>query len=231
MNTYLLHFEGTIGDYIKFWRKRKNINSIELSKKIGKSDAYISHIENGRNKKPDYHALYEAFKVLGIDEEKIEDYLEHFGFISPEREAQEVQMYIDRMENGPSEVELEEWENRAEFEKGKYKSDNSWTADALLEDIIEENIKSINNVFKKVTEHDISNGYELIVGISKSFDAMSKNIILYNFMVKFFSENLSSLDNKGLIKVLNTFYEELNRIDRENNAFGKPRQRQLINKL
>ncbi|MGG3623841.1 helix-turn-helix transcriptional regulator [Bacillus gobiensis] len=241
MNKYVLNFDGSIGEFIKLHRKARRINSIELSKSIGKSDAYISHIENGRNKKPDYATLFEIFKKIGIDEKKIEDYLEHFFIFSPEREAHDMEMAIARASEPPTDEEIAFWEEQerqflldeeAQYEKFQKKSNsNSQNGNYLVEDIIKEDIISINSVLDSITEHDLSNAFDLIKGISNSFDEMSTNITLYKFLIKFFSERLSSLDNEGMIKVLNVLYEELNRIDREKTAFGKPKQRKLIKQL
>ncbi|MGD6781357.1 helix-turn-helix domain-containing protein [Sutcliffiella horikoshii] len=239
MKKYVLDFNGTIGDFIKFWRKSKKINSIALSKAVGKSDAYISHIENGRNKKPDYNTLYEVFKQIGISEEKIEDYLEFFGFLSAERQAHEEQLMISRME--PTEEDLDRWENQAsDFEENNRnereeylarQNDNKFNGDDLFEDILSANIQEINHVLNTLEKHDISNAFELIKGLSSTLNEMSTNITLYRFIIKLFSERLTMLDEEAAIKIINSLYEELNRIDREKTAFGKPRQRKLIKNL
>lgn len=243
---YIPNFNGSIGEYIKLLRKIKKINSIELSKSIGKSDAYISQIENGRNKKPDYSTLYNVLKILGIEEEKIEDYLYHFGILSPERIAHEEELLIARM--NPSEEDLKAMQEEAEYwnevqeremlqqeiEQRFNSNDKKYvdnTGNELLEDMLKEQIKSINTVLYNMTEYDLSNAYNTIRGLSDTLNEISTNKALYKFFTLFFSEKHSSLDNEALTKVLNTLYEELNRIDAEKIAFGKPRQRKLIKSL
>lgn len=240
MQKYILDFDGTVGDFIKFWRKVKKINSKELSKIIGKSDSYISHLENNRNKNPDYDTLFEIFKRIGIEEIKIEDYLEYFGFLSPQREAADEAQMIARM--NPTAEDFEEMEREAEYYRNLenketqdkkvdviYKSYNN--GDVLLDDILTENIKSIVYILHNMAEHDINNAFNIITGLSKVFDDVSTNENLYKFMNKFYSEKVSSLDEIGMVNVINTLYEELNRIDREKTAFGKPRQRTGLTKL
>ncbi|MFK9119113.1 helix-turn-helix domain-containing protein [Peribacillus frigoritolerans] len=253
MTAYFLNFDGTLGDYVRLHRKSKKINSKELSISVGKSDSYVSHLENGRNKNPDYFTLYEIFKKLGIAEEKIEDYLYYFHILSPERQAHEEAQMIAAME--PTEEDIKHWEEQAEYynqlekdERDEYfrkKEERRLQQDAfeqrmleesnygnpLLEDMLDENIKSINKVLTDMIEYDLENSFDLIGGFSKTLDDVSTNKPLYNFIIKFFSEKITSLDNEGLTKVINTLYEELNRVDREKTAFGKPRQRKLLDKI
>lgn len=248
MQKYTLNFDGTIGDFIRLLRKSKKINSKELSTVIGKSDSYVSHLENGRNKNPDYATLFEIFKRIGVEKDKIEDYLEYFGFLSPEREAHEEAQMLARMY--PTEEDFEHMRKEAEyyedieeqevFDKeieGRFnlkKENNNHATDNgsdLLEDILIENIKDIVKVLNNIMEHDLNNAYELINGLNVTLDNTTTNLSLYKFIVRLFSEKLVSLDDEGLLNVINKLYEELNRIDREKTAFGKPRQRKLITNL
>lgn len=102
---YKLNFSGTLCEYLKFVRESKKMNSTTLSKLVGKSNAYVSHLEKGRYNKPDYETLYKILKILGIGEEKIEDYLLHFGILSPERNDLYSQKIIENFESGSKEVE------------------------------------------------------------------------------------------------------------------------------
>ncbi|ERH52315.1 MULTISPECIES: helix-turn-helix domain-containing protein [Bacillus amyloliquefaciens group] len=88
-NNIKIDEENKLGSVVKYYRKKKKINSQELSKSLGKSGAYISQIENGHNKNPDYNTLLELFRKLGIAEENLEMYLEALGFMSPEKIAAE----------------------------------------------------------------------------------------------------------------------------------------------
>ncbi|WBL16340.1 helix-turn-helix domain-containing protein [Sutcliffiella sp. NC1] len=247
MNKYGLYFDGDIGEFLHSTRRSKRINSTDLSKAVGKSPAYISQIENGRNKNPDYETMYKVFKHLGIEEEKIEDYLLHFQIKSPEREAWEEEQAI-KASMEPTDEDITYMERQADFYRqedmrefherkvdavfNKYIDESS--EDDLVYDMIKENIKTIVYVMDNIIEHDINNAFNLITGLGKTFDEITTNEKFYKFIVKLFSDKetrLHSLDEEGMLKVLNTLYEELNRIDREKTAFGKPRQRNIINKL
>lgn len=244
MTTYHLNFDGTLGDYVRLHRKSKKINSKQLSLSVGKSDSYVSHLENGRNKNPDYSTLYEIFKRLGIAEEKIEDFLYYFHILSPERIAHEEKLALAAMEP-PTEEDLKHMEEQAEyyyqlqkeedrlqqvaFEQKMFEESNN--GNPLLEDMLDENIKRINKVLTDMIEYDFENSFGLVEGLGKTLDDVSTNKPLYKFLIRLFSERITSLDTEGLTKVVNALYEELNRVDRENTAFGKPRQRTLIDKL
>lgn len=243
MNKYVLDYDGTLGQFVKFWRKAKKINSKELSKEIGRSDSYVSHLENDRYKNPDYETMYEIFKRIGIKEEKIEDYLFHFNIISPEREAWEEQQAIASMQP-PTEEDWKHMQDEAEFweqhmdkeihnnEVNKvYQNYTDGNSEHLIEDIITENVKNIIYTLNNIKDHDTNDSYDLIIGLSNVFDELSTNAELYKFMSKFFSKKLSSLDNKGMIEVINALYKELNRIEKEKNVFGKPKEIKMIKSL
>lgn len=54
---------------------------------------------------------------------------------------------------------------------------------------------------------------------------------LYRFLAYFFNQDLSRLDKKGLLRVLNTLIEETNGINKEKIAFGEPKIIELIKSL
>ncbi|MCM3444354.1 helix-turn-helix domain-containing protein [Metabacillus halosaccharovorans] len=241
---YRPNFDGDIGEYLHLLRRSKKVNSTDLSKAVGKSAAYISQIENGRNKNPDYKTMYEILKHLGIEENKIEDYLLHFYIKSPEREAWEEKQAILAMQP-PTEEDFEEWQKQAEFHEEQEKQDihdgkvdqvfkkyfDETSEDDLVYDMIKENIKHMVYVFDDMVEHDLNNAFDLITGLGKVFDEVPTNENLYKFMIKLFSTKVPSLDEKGMLKVLNTLYEELNRVETERTKFGKPQLRQPIKEL
>ncbi|UYZ01185.1 helix-turn-helix domain-containing protein [Peribacillus frigoritolerans] len=238
------NFDGEIGEYIRLLRTHKKINSTTLAKLVGKSNAYVSHLEKGRYNKPDYETLYKILKILGIKEELIESYLYHFHIYSPDYLADEEARAIAAM-GPPTEEDIKHMEEQDEYYYELEKEEVRLQQDAfeqrmleesndgnpLLEDMLDENIKSINKVLTDMIEYDLENSFDLIVGFSKTLDDVSTNKPLYNFIIKFFSEKVTSLDNEGLTKVINTLYDELNRVDREKTAFGKPRQRKLLDKI
>lgn len=79
------------GKEIKKLRKKVGIVSKELSQQVGKAVTYVSQLERGLIKKPDYNTSYELLKRLEMDEMKIDGVLNYFGIKSPEREQAEAE--------------------------------------------------------------------------------------------------------------------------------------------
>lgn len=87
------------GQEIKKLRKKVGIASKELSQQVGKAVTYVSQLERGLIKKPDYSTSYELLKRLEIDEEKINGFLDYFGIKSPEQEQAEMEWAIKQAED------------------------------------------------------------------------------------------------------------------------------------
>lgn len=226
---YYLDYDGTLGDFIKLNRKKQNIKARDLSRSLGKGDAYISQIENGRNKNPDFNILYEIFKHIGIEEDKIEDFLETFNYLSPEREQELIDQQMHRYE-----MRLEDYIQHEESEKEIRNSNPEFfisTGDELLEEIINGHLKKINTILKDVSTEKTGEGFNLVKNIEHTFTNMQNNKNLYLFLQKFFDNNLSLLNEDSLVKVLNVLYEEINKAEEENASWGKPTIKQPLNKL
>ena len=58
--------EQNFGEYLKIVRKACKLSLRELAKKVKKTPAYISDIENGNNKPPDEILLNEIISALNI---------------------------------------------------------------------------------------------------------------------------------------------------------------------
>ncbi|WP_273129952.1 helix-turn-helix domain-containing protein [Bacillus weihaiensis] len=71
----------TFSGMVKAFRTKRNINARDLSRKLGKGDAYISQIENKRIKTPDYETAYEILKHIGVDENDIPRFLDHYRIL------------------------------------------------------------------------------------------------------------------------------------------------------
>lgn len=86
------------GKEIKKLRKKVGIASKELSQQVGKAVTYVSQLERGLIKKPDYFISYELLKRLEIDEKNIDGLLDYFGIKSPEREQSEAEWATEQSE-------------------------------------------------------------------------------------------------------------------------------------
>jgi transcriptional regulator with XRE-family HTH domain len=82
------------GHYVQSLRIEKNIGSRELSKMLGKSSAYISQLEQGRNKNPDYDAAKLTLSYLGLSEQDVLLTLQKYNIID-----QKVKPHINRVKD------------------------------------------------------------------------------------------------------------------------------------
>jgi transcriptional regulator with XRE-family HTH domain len=78
------------GKEIRNLRLKRGINSKELSKMINRGDAYISQIENGKIKNPDYETSYNLLKTLGIENTRIEEILKKHNIKTMEQQEAEL---------------------------------------------------------------------------------------------------------------------------------------------
>ncbi|WP_167751345.1 helix-turn-helix domain-containing protein [Lentibacillus salicampi] len=226
---YYLNFDGTLGEFIKQHRKAKKINARDLSFELGKGAAYIYQIESERNKNPDYDNVYKIFKYIGIDEDKIEDYLESFGLMSPEREQELINKQMQQ-----NELTYDEYQQHEENEKEIRNSHPEYfinTDDELLKEIINDRLEIINSILKEVSLEKTGEGFKLVKNIEQTLTNMKSNKKLYMFMQRLFDNNLSLLNEDSLVKVLNELYKEMNEAEKENAAWGEPIIKQSIDKL
>lgn len=86
------------GEYLKLLRKRSGIPSKKLANMVNKSAAYVSQIENGRNKRPEFDVAFELLKIVGVDEEKIESILEYYNIVSPLKEQENHEALVQKFE-------------------------------------------------------------------------------------------------------------------------------------
>ena len=75
--------ENLFGDILKKLRETAGIGSRELSRKVGMTDAYVSQLERGAIKKPNYFTALTLLKKLSVSAEEREDILERCNISSP----------------------------------------------------------------------------------------------------------------------------------------------------
>ncbi|MDG4850869.1 helix-turn-helix domain-containing protein, partial [Peribacillus frigoritolerans] len=129
---------NNFGRDIKALRIKRKIGSRELSRLIGKAEAYISQLERGLIKKPDYNTAFAIMKHLGWEEKNIPDLLDSYYQIqSPERiiaESEEVenweekraaeleQMWIQRQE----EISTDTYYQESKLTHAKINFESQW---------------------------------------------------------------------------------------------------------
>lgn len=92
------------GKELKKIRTNAGISSKVLSSKVGKAVTYVSQLENGKIKSPDFETCFKLLEELGVEHGKIEGILDYFGIISPQREKADLELSIKLMEQ-----EEEKW--------------------------------------------------------------------------------------------------------------------------
>lgn len=210
---YGLTFEGTLGEFIKAIRKTKKINSVDLSKNIGRSGAYVSQIESGRNKNPDYDALYEIFKQLGIEETKIDDYLEHFGYLSPDYIAMD-EAYIKQHEEQSNDAEYQEHLNRQQIDS--YEQQLQFEQEQLNDydwlDIEKEKalskIKEIEKTLTYFIDNDLLAFSRVVDNLHNMVESMPKDKENYDFFTTLFKNDLTDLDKDNKNQIIEAIKTE-----------------------
>ncbi|WP_321999291.1 helix-turn-helix domain-containing protein [Bacillus pumilus] len=246
---------------MKHIRTMKKIGSRELSRKIGKAETYISQFERGLIKSPDYEICFTIMKELGFAEKDIPKILsEQYEIMSPDEEmaykdAEELE--IERMQelyNDPEYLKAEslryiEAEKEAE-ERGKryelfksspsnkwgesFSEDNNERFFAAVEGVENEitlNIENAHKILSIIQKHDKNYAHVVSQGFYEMLKDSQFNILLYNFIFNFFKHDITLLDEKGLLSVLNTYIDELNQAKMKKTAFGKPEKIKKIEKL
>ncbi|WP_390860093.1 hypothetical protein [Bacillus cabrialesii] len=121
-----------------------------------------------------------------------------------------------------------------EIERIDYKKKLNQTTcpSALLqENTTDELIKFISKRLKKMEDDPSGRGYQIIDGLNRNIRSSFDDKNLYRFLAYFFNLDISRLDEKGLLRVLNILIEETNRINKEKIAFGEPKKIEPIKSL
>lgn len=204
--------EESLGNFLKLLRKTKGINSIELSNSVGKSNAYVSQIENSHNQKPEYGIMCDILRKLDVEEDKIEEYLAHFGLFPAEKRAIKEYEYRKRMEEEmiQREIELQDdpdyHEAKLQHDIDRFESEMEWL------ETLEDELKRKNEEIGKeldyfigrnldTFQHVIDNLHSLIKSISKSRED-------YNLFTNMFKRDLIDLPPESKKIIIDTIKEE-----------------------
>ena len=97
------------GKELKIQRNKVGISSKVLSNKVGKAVTYVSQLERGLIKNPDYDTCRKILAELGINDYEAGNMLDFFSIKSPEQEKAELEWSIKKAE-----------EEQAKHEAGYY---------------------------------------------------------------------------------------------------------------
>lgn len=196
-----------IGRDIKALRVKRGLSSRSLSRLIGKSETYISQLERGLIKNPDYNTAFDIMKHLGYAENGIEQFLFDFYQISsPERIELEAE-------------EVKEWEEKRAREIVTDPDHQvHFTADlAIFESewmkLLYEDLESKNEQIKKELSFNIANNapiFEKVINnLLSILTSMRKDRGNFDFFVRLFESDLSDLSGESKDKILKLIKNEI----------------------
>ncbi|KNH20309.1 hypothetical protein ACS78_18165 [Priestia megaterium] len=205
---------NNFGRDIKALRTKRKIGSRELSRLIGKAETYISQLERGLIKKPDYNTAYDIMKHLKFTESNIEGFLYNFHQIkSPKRiesEADEVANWEEKraaeieefLSQGQEEDNIVQEYPLNKFEKKKNNIESEWMLE-LIRNLERKNdeikVELSFNIDKnaQIFEHVIYNLHSLLISMRKDREN-------FNFFVELFENDLSTLSKESKEEILKT---------------------------
>lgn len=205
---------NNFGRDIKALRTKRKLGSRELSRLIGKAETYISQLERGLIKKPDYNTAYDIMKHLKFTESNIEGFLYNFHQIkSPKRIESEADEVANWEEKRAAEIEEflsqgQEEDNIAQeyplnkFEKKKNNIESEWMLE-LIRNLERKNdeikVELSFNIDKnaQIFEHVIYNLHSLLISMRKDREN-------FNFFVELFENDLSTLSKESKEEILKT---------------------------
>lgn len=159
----------SFGIKIKELRKKAGIPSKELSTKVGKAVTYVSQLERGLIKKPDFDTCYKLLLELGVAEDKAEGILGYYGILSPEREQYEL-----------------EWASK--------QAEEAWNFD-WIEQSTEKLKQSNSHLYSKfnlLIEKDLSKAEKLIYNL----EALTASRDKFDFLCSLFEYDYSVMTNE-----------------------------------
>jgi transcriptional regulator with XRE-family HTH domain len=95
----------TFGKELRILRNKVGISSKVLSKNVGKAVTYVSQLERGLIKNPDYEVCRKILAELGISDSEAEKMLDFYSIKSPEQEQAELEWSIRLAEEEQAKLE------------------------------------------------------------------------------------------------------------------------------
>lgn len=212
---------NNFGRDIKALRTKRKIGSRKLSRLIGKAETYISQLERGLIKKPDYNTAYDILRHLEFAESNIEDFLYNFYQIkSPKRIESEANEVANWEEKRAAEIEefLLKKQKATDGTEGKEDIENKFAyneEDFESEWMIEltKNLERKNEEIKMELLFNINNNAKtfepVIYNLHTFLISMRKDRESFNFFVGLLENDLSILSKESKEKILKIVKEEI----------------------
>lgn len=178
----------SFGSELKRIRKSVGISSKVLSQSVNKAVTYVSQLERGLIKKPDFHTCLQILVELGFTEEEANKTLNFFDIKSPEQEKAELEMTIKLAERSHEEeiMKINSGFYTDKIEKVSSKND--------------EVIKRFKNNLDLFVKHDLSRAEKVLTNLISIFHDEEK----FDFFCSVFENDFSNLSLKERNKILST---------------------------
>ncbi|MGG0755770.1 helix-turn-helix domain-containing protein [Brevibacillus laterosporus] len=190
------------GSYLKSIRKTKKIPSKDLSVRVGKAVTYVSQLERGLIKKPDYETCFNLLKELNVKENEIEEILAFYNILSPDRIEADIEMAVKRIEQQEKEIE----------------SDPEGYAERQLAEILEKRVTSkknelvsLNNQFHKMINLLIQKDTFRAERVLRNLGKLTSDVEFFDFFCSLFDYNYTYLTNderKEILKHIGGLFDE-----------------------
>jgi transcriptional regulator with XRE-family HTH domain len=203
--------DRNIGKDVKALRKKKGIGSRELSRLIGKAETYISQLERGLIKTPDYNTAFNIMKHLGIREDKIEDHLFIGYYIqSPSRIEAEEAWEKQQIEN---EQDPEYQKAKLERDIERYENDLEWQEREIeWLSSVEAELDKKNNEIKDELSFFIDKKLDKFLDVIRNLHtlvmSMSKNKEDYDLFTNLFKRDITQFSEEGKKRIIETIKGE-----------------------
>ncbi|GIO70148.1 helix-turn-helix domain-containing protein [Paenibacillus cookii] len=181
------------GSYLKTLRKTKKIPSKDLSVRVGKAVTYVSQLERGLIKKPDFETCFNLLKELNVNENEIERILAYYNILSPERIKAELEVSL----------------KRSELEQQEIESDPEGFAERRLAEILEKRVTSkkgeliaLNNQFHKMINLLIEKDTFRAERVLRNLSKLTAEVEFFDFFCSLFDYNYTYLTNDERKEIL-----------------------------
>lgn len=187
----------SFGNELKRIRKSVGISSKVLSQRVNKAVTYVSQLERGLIKKPDFHTCLQILIELGFKEEEAKKTLNFFDIKSPEQEKAELDWIIKQAEISHEEEEMKI--------KTGYYIDKIEKVSSKNEEVIAR-LRDNLDLFVK---HDLSRADQVLSNLISIFHDEEKFDFFCSVFENDFS-NLSPTERTNLVSMVTDFVRKTN---------------------
>lgn len=186
------------GKELKVLRNKVGISSKVLSKNVGKAVTYVSQLERGLIKNPDYDTCRKILAELGISDSEAENMLDFFSIKSPEQEQAEIEWSIKLAE-----------EEQAKHESGYYNRKLQKISN-MNDQVLQTLEKRFNNfvMYDQTRAESVLNNLIKLLHDEEAFDSFFCSLFENNYMT------LSEQERSKVLTLVNDYV-----IEKENERF------------